>query len=179
MTDKEKNKRSNLIDNLSNSEITYEKLVKILENQSFTHFTELKKELEKFTGKKLLYLTALAATLGFVQKAASMAGVTRMTLVNWRRADKEFEKLENYIRNDFVIQWVESKLYEKIAKGDTTAILFFLKTRAKDKYQEQPQVAINQNFSITANPVEFVEGVSDVDFEELEGDKKTTALPET
>ena len=58
--------------------------------------------------------------------------------------DPEFREQCESVKESF-IDTVESYLFKNIQKGDTTSIIFFLKTRAKHRgYIEKEQIEINK-----------------------------------
>jgi hypothetical protein len=69
---------------------------------------------------------------GIVTPACQEAGIARQTYYRWRQENEEFALLcdEAYEEaGDFV----ESKLYDNIEENDTTAIIFYCKTRLKKR----------------------------------------------
>ena len=73
---------------------------------------------------------------GTLAAAAQKAKVGYSTLYDWRAVDADFDKsidaarkLNHGIGGDLA----ESKLMGKVNEGDTTSILFYLKTRHKDR----------------------------------------------
>jgi len=89
-----------------------------------------KEEQQKTTVKKKAMLNALKATYGVVSQAAEMVGINRSSHYDWIQDDpaykKEFESLDSY-----AVDFVQSKLFEKINMGSTPEIIFFLKTRGR------------------------------------------------
>lgn len=82
--------------------------------------------------KKELFLEALRESKGIVATALQTVGVSRQTIRNWKKKDKTFcascdEVDETQIDN------VENELLKKIHSGDTTAIIFYLKTKGKSR----------------------------------------------
>ena len=67
------------------------------------------------------------------------AGISRQTYYNWMRDDLEFKQsVEDVIEES--IDFVESSLMERIKEGDTTATIFYLKTKGKSRgYVEKTQ----------------------------------------
>jgi hypothetical protein len=73
-----------------------------------------------------------------------MAGVSHQTHYDWldkaENYKKEYEKIKHT-----QIDFVESKLLNKIKEGDTTAIIFYLKTKGKDRgYSEKIDLSITE-----------------------------------
>ena len=58
--------------------------------------------------------------------------MVRQTFYNWKATSKEFAR-EIEDSNEAMIDYVESKLKAKIAAGHERSIIFYLKTRAKDR----------------------------------------------
>jgi hypothetical protein len=79
-----------------------------------------------------LFINAWVA-MNFNQDRACQATGTRMATFHlWRRQDKEFKKLMDFVREargDFY----ENALIEKVAQGDTTAVIFANRTYNKDR----------------------------------------------
>lgn len=84
-------------------------------------------------------MQAYKNSLGIVSAACEMAGVSRMTYNRWIKADEDFAaKIKDMA--DFQCDFVESKLLKKIEEGDTTAIIFYLKTKGKKRgYTTNPE----------------------------------------
>ena len=77
-------------------------------------------------------IDALENADGYVSKAASLLGCSSRTVYNYR--DKYVTVAEAWInirerRHDFV----ENALHKRIQSGSDTAIIFYLKTQAKDR----------------------------------------------
>lgn len=107
-----------------------------------------KKQMKKISEKKVLMIKSLEKTLGIVTTAAKMAGIDRTTHYNWILTDNEYKcKVESIY--DLAIDFVEGKLYDKIKDGDTTAIIFYLKTKGKKRgYVERSELGLTtQNIS--------------------------------
>ena len=87
--------------------------------------------------KKKKFLQAFELVGGSIKSACVKAGVSRSSYYRWvdsndESFDKDFRQAVEDIlqeRGDFV----ESKLMLNIAKGDTTAIIFYAKTKLKDR----------------------------------------------
>lgn len=88
--------------------------------------------------KKLI--SALENNLGIVTTACKQAGVARSTYYNWYNNDKDFKKAVDDV-DDQTLDFVESKLHEKIKDGDTTSIIFYCKTKGKKRgYIERQEI---------------------------------------
>ncbi|MBI2624766.1 MAG: hypothetical protein HYW70_00280 [Candidatus Nealsonbacteria bacterium] len=68
-----------------------------------------------------------------VAAACKSTGINRDTYYEWLKKYPDFVKqIEEEKKQQ--IEYVESKLYEAIQKGNLTAIIFFLKNRARQKW---------------------------------------------
>ena len=81
---------------------------------------------------KKAMIDALVKSLGVVTTAAKIAGIDRSTHYEWLKTDDEY-KTQVVSIEDIAIDFAESKLHNQIEKGDTTAIIFYLKTKGKKK----------------------------------------------
>lgn len=86
-------------------------------------------------------------TKGFKMTACSNLNVNPRTFQRWMAEDEEFRRAVNdavSIAREYRDDVVERKLFDLIESGDTTAIIFYCKTRLKyrgytEKTQQQPQ----------------------------------------
>lgn len=88
------------------------------------------------------FITALNQTGANISEACAKTGVPRSTFYYWRNTDDEFNQEVEDI-GEAEIDFVESCLKKNIRAGDTTAQIFYLKTRGKkrgwsEKLQLQP-----------------------------------------
>lgn len=97
-------------------------------------------DLKGFSKEKKLQLFALKISYGNKTKAAKMLGLERSIFYYHCNNDPKYKvKVEEI--DDMCIDIVEDKLMENIDNNDTTAIIFFLKTRASARgYVEQAKV---------------------------------------
>ena len=82
--------------------------------------------------KKNAMLQALEASLGVVTTAARAAGIERGTHYRWMREDEEYAEQVAGIK-DLSLDFVESQLFKRIKDGDTTSMIFYLKTQGKKR----------------------------------------------
>ena len=88
---------------------------------------------------KELFLNNLSLSYGIIKTACVLSNVSRQTVYNWMKEDADFKQRVSDI-NEEAIDFVEHKLFDKIQDNDTTAIIFFLKTKAKHRgYSEHSQ----------------------------------------
>lgn len=101
--------------------------------------------------KKIEFLDELAKGYGIIATACERAGVGRSTYYRWRDSDAEFRERADEI-TETQVDFVESKLLQQINDGDTTAIIFYLKTKGKKRgYNEkaaQPQQQVQPSVAL-------------------------------
>ncbi len=85
-------------------------------------------------------IEALEETRGYVSKAASKLGCTSRTIYYYRDRFVSVAEAWQGIREKRT-DFVENKLQQQIDSGNITAIIFYLKTQAKDRgYVERQEV---------------------------------------
>ena len=82
--------------------------------------------------KKESILQALEKSLGVVTMACKSADVPRSTYYKWLKEDEEFTKAVKDIEN-IALDFGESQLHKQIKDGNTSATIFFLKTKGKKR----------------------------------------------
>lgn len=83
------------------------------------------------TIKKAL-LKALEQSLGVVTSACKKCNVSRKTYYQYLKEDDSFKKDVADVQN-IALDFAESKLYKAIQDDNITAIIFYLKTKAKHR----------------------------------------------
>ena len=100
----------------------------------------LKAVVERREQNKDKMLKALEVTLGNVTDACKHTGVSRMTHYLWMREDEDYRAHVEMI-GDIILDFAEKQLYTQIAENNTTATIFFLKTKGKHRgYIEKTEV---------------------------------------
>lgn len=90
--------------------------------------------------KKKAVIAALESSLGVVTSACAKAGVGRTQFYNWLKDDPEFKQKVDDIEN-IAFDFVESQLYKQIQDNNTTATIFWLKTKGKNRgYSERTEI---------------------------------------
>jgi hypoxanthine phosphoribosyltransferase len=85
-------------------------------------------------------LKALQATLGVISAACDLTGIARTTFYTWIKEDPEFKAAYEAMNNE-ALDFVESKLFERIRAGSDLLIKFFLSTKGKERgYVERHEV---------------------------------------
>lgn len=90
--------------------------------------------------KKQAMLEALEKHLGVVALAAKEIGIERSTHYEWMRRDEDYARKVEAI-GDVALDFAESALLKRINEKDTTAIIFYLKTKGKKRgYVEKKEI---------------------------------------
>ncbi len=82
--------------------------------------------------KKEKFLEALARGYGIIATACEAVKVGRTTYYRWYNSDPVFKERVDEI-TETQVDFVESKLMQSINANDTTAIIFYLKTKGKKR----------------------------------------------
>jgi hypothetical protein len=82
--------------------------------------------------QKKAMITALEKSLGIVTTACKSVGINRATHYDWYNSDKKY-KIEVDAIQDIALDFAESKLHKLIDQNDTTATIFYLKTKGKKR----------------------------------------------
>lgn len=98
----------------------------------------------KIQQTKNALIEALEKSLGVVTTACKLVGVNRSTYYDYYNNDPEFRKRADEIEN-VTIDFVESQLHKQIKEGNSTATIFYLKTKGKKRgYIERQEVDFGQ-----------------------------------
>jgi len=99
--------------------------------------------MDKTEHHKKAMLDALEKSLGVVTSACKTVGVGRTTHYLWMQEDKEYKAAVNEL-SDVAIDFAESQLHKQIREGNSTATIFFLKTKGKKRgYVERQEVDVS------------------------------------
>lgn len=94
----------------------------------------------KIQQTKNALIEALGQTLGVVTSACKIVGVDRTTFYKYLNEDAKFAQQVKDIQ-EVAIDFAESKLYEQIKDNNTTATIFYLKTKGKNRgYVEKQEI---------------------------------------
>jgi len=77
-------------------------------------------------------LEALEQSLGVVTTACKIVGCNRSTFYKYYNDDKKFKEAVDELQN-MTLDFVESQLHKQIKDGNTTATIFYLKTKGKKR----------------------------------------------
>ena len=91
------------------------------------------------THKKAM-IEALEKSLGVVTSACKSVGIARQTHYTWMREDEEYKDAVDAI-GDVALDFAESQLHKQIQDGNSTATIFYLKTKGKKRgYVERQEI---------------------------------------
>lgn len=97
--------------------------------------------------KKKSFIEAMKASLGNITKACDAVKISRQTYYNWLE-DEEF-KSEVANIDEYVIDFAEHSLFKQIQENNTTATIFYLKTKGKHRgYVEKQEIDHGGNLGI-------------------------------
>ena len=100
-------------------------------------------DVQKLT-KKETFLNCLKNKLCHISKACEAANIGRQTYYSWIEKDDKFKEQVEAAKEG-LIDHVEHQLLRRINHDDTTAIIFSLKTRAKDRgYVEKQEITLSK-----------------------------------
>ena len=85
-------------------------------------------------------IEAMEQSLGVVTTACKKVGISRKTYYDYYNNDSEFKNAIDDIQN-VALDFAESQLHKQISEGNTTATIFYLKTKGKQRgYIERQEV---------------------------------------
>ena len=106
-------------------------------------------------------IEALEKSLGIVTTACKKVDCSRTTFYQYIKDDEAFAKEVRDIEN-ITLDFAESKLHEQISEGNTTATIFFLKTKGKGRgYIERSDINIGSSERIKIDIMAFDEEPED------------------
>lgn len=95
---------------------------------------------KKLRGKKKLMYEALQSQLGVITTAASQVGIDRTTHYRWMKTDENYKQWVEEIP-EITLDFAENALLKQIKEGNTTAVIFYLKTKGKQRgYIEKQEI---------------------------------------
>lgn len=91
--------------------------------------------------KRNSFLERLRIRAGMITYACKDVNIDYVTYQNWRKKYPDFDKDCDHILNVETADRVESALMKRILAGDTTAIIFYCKTKLKSRgYTERTEL---------------------------------------
>ncbi len=107
------------------------------------HTKKNAKELLTDNNKKAL-IDAMQKSMGVITEACKVANVSRSSFYLYYNSDPIFQKACDECEH-IALDFAESQLYKQIKEGSTTATIFYLKTKGKQRgYVERQQIDINK-----------------------------------
>jgi hypothetical protein len=106
--------------------------------------------MDKTEQHKRAMLDALEKSLGVVTAACKAVGIGRTTHYLWMQEDAEYKAAVDGL-SDVALDFAESQLHKQIKDGNSTATIFFLKTKGKKRgyiERQEVEVASGQMFQI-------------------------------
>jgi len=98
--------------------------------------------MDKTEQHKRAMLDALEKSLGVVTAACKAVGIGRTTHYLWMQEDAEYRAAVEAL-SDVALDFAESQLHKQIKEGNSTATIFFLKTKGKKRgYIERQEVEV-------------------------------------
>ena len=87
---------------------------------------------KRTSAKQKVFLKAFETSFGNISEACKNANIGRGTYYRWMKLNPRFaQQVEDL--NEELIDYAESKLLTQIMDNNTTAIIFFLKTKGKKR----------------------------------------------
>lgn len=113
-------------------------------------------------------IEALTKSLGIVTNAVKITGISRTTHYAWMEKDPEYRsRVEE--ATDAQIDFVEGNLIQRIQEGDTTATIFYLKTKGKKRgYTERMEIAPAEGTTMSFYQMLMMTGEANDDEEDNE-----------
>ena len=107
-------------------------------------------------------LEALEQSLGVVTTACKIVGCNRSTFYGHYNRDTKFRDAVDELQN-MTLDFAESQLHKQIKKGNTTATIFYLKTKGKKRgYIERREVEMTAEVSTTKLSPEAKQKIDDI-----------------
>lgn len=103
-----------------------------------------KKPAYKTIQAKKTLLAALEQSLGVVTSACKASGVTRERYYEWLKNDPKFAKAVSEVA-EIGKDFVESQMLKGIKDGNSTLMIFFAKTKMKDRGYVETVINLNQS----------------------------------
>mgnify|MGYP003137773022 CR=1 FL=1 len=99
-----------------------------------------KSEQERTKKGKVAFLDAIEKSLGVVDAACKIVGISRTTYYEWLKVDSEFKKKVNEV-SEITLDFAESELFKQMKLGNVATIIFYLKTKGKKRgYVERQEI---------------------------------------
>jgi hypothetical protein len=109
--------------------------------------------------RKDAMIQALTKSLGIVTTACKVVGIDSGTHYDWLKSDPEYRETVEAIK-ETVQDFAESQLHKQMQEGNVTAIIFFLKCKAKNRgYIEREMDNIDANIKVNRAAIDLGNGI--------------------
>ena len=119
-------------------------------------------EQDRTINHKKAMIEALEKSLGVVTTACKQVGIGRTIFYGWLQEDNEFAKEVDDIQN-IALDFAESQLHRQIGDGNTTATIFYLKTKGKKRGYVERQEITGADGMPTNFQIEIIDKTEDID----------------
>ena len=110
------------------------------------------------TRKMKDFLEAYDRSLGNVSTACRAVGITRRTFYNWKNGNEGFRQSVEEL-DAYNLDFAETMLMKHIREGDTTSLIFYLKTKGRERgYVERVEATGANGSPLVPAPVVLTEG---------------------
>ena len=107
-------------------------------------------------------LEALEKSLGVVTTACKIVDCNRSTFYKYYNNDQDFKASVDELQN-LTLDFAESQLHQQIKDGNTTATIFYLKTKGKKRgYIERKEVEMTEEVSTSKLSNEARKKIDDI-----------------
>ena len=107
-------------------------------------------------------LEALEKSLGVVTTACKIVDCNRSTFYKYYNNDQDFKSSVDELQN-LTLDFAESQLHQQIKDGNTTATIFYLKTKGKKRgYIERKEVEMTAEVSTSKLSNEAKKKIDDI-----------------
>jgi len=114
---------------------------------------------------------ALEKSGGLVAPASQMLGMTRSGLYKRLSNNPDLQEARKEA-TEIVADMAEYKLIQGIKEGQPWAVLFYLKTRCKDRgYTEKTETQITRSMEVKVTKEDILKRIEKMDREDAEGNK--------
>ena len=112
--------------------------------------------------KKERLLEGLVKSLGVITSACAIANISRTSYYSYYKDDDEFAKEVDEVSN-IALDFAESQLHEQIQSNNTTATIFYLKTKGKKRGYIERQEITGAEGMPTNFQIEIIDSIKDKD----------------
>lgn len=110
------------------------------------------------TRKMKEFLEAYDRSLGNVSTACRAVGITRRTFYNWKNGNEGFRQSVEEL-DAYNLDFAETMLMKHIREGDTTSLIFYLKTKGRERgYVERVEATGANGSPLVPAPVVLTGG---------------------